>query len=156
MRTLFLVCFLATTALAQSARADWQNTTWSMQRDEVIRATGAKAAEAEPGREVFNATLGAVGTYEALGFTFDSEFYFDRAGGLRVVRLMLSDAARCDELRTTMQGIYGTPVEDRPSSVRWMAPLENNSVRFTAAHPPISTKCFLAYTPILSSGSSGL
>lgn len=139
-----------------AASADWQNTTWSMTKAETIKATGAAEATGLPGNSVHGADLGAKGVYQALGYSFTSEFYFSRADSLRVVRLMLDDPAECGQLQTDLEGLYGAPMERDRIGLRWADPLANNSIRFTTAMPPHSPTCFIAYTPILAGGGQGL
>lgn len=152
-----LMWILAASALlATPATADWQNTTWQMNRQQVVRATSANPVVGQPGDQVFGADLGAEGRYSALGFEFKSQFYFDQADRLRVVRLTVDDMTRCDALKESLRGLYGTPVEDDRVSTVWLDVQKNNRVRFTGAMPRLNFSCFVAYVPISTGGASGL
>lgn len=155
MRTVLIAAMLA--AVPVSALADWQNTSWTMSRTQVAAATGARLVQGNPGDRVFNADLGAEGTYTALGFDFTSKFFFDAADRLRGVKLTLVDQSRCDELQRTMDSIYGRPLDVSLSiSKRWIDAGSGDSVRFTDLDGDIGGDCFLAYSPTLTQGARGL
>lgn len=152
----FIILACAALLMATPVAADWQETTWTMSRAEVIRVTGAQGVQGTPGQRVSDSDLGAEGQYEALGFNFKSQFFFDRTDRLRVVKLVLDDVSRCADLRTAVQGIYATPVSSDRLSTLWLDGAQNNQVRYTGPIGTISPDCFLVYTPIVASGSSGL
>lgn len=151
-----LAVVVAATMLASPVLAGWQNTSWDMSKQQVIAATGASSVLGTPGQAVFGADLGAEGRYSALGFDFQSQFYFDQADRLRVVRLMLDEPEKCPDLLTSLMGIYGRPVESSPISTVWLDVEQNNRIRFTDAMPQIEMSCFVAYSPISTGGASGL
>ena len=146
------ICLLS----ASPTKADWQNTTWEMSRDEVVRVTGAAPMEGDEGQSVAGADLRATGTYEALGFQFRSQFFFDRTDRLRMVKIVMDEVERCPELKRTMDGIYGNPVEDRRISSLWIDGRSGDQVRFTGPMPPIVNHCFVTYAPVAASGGRGL
>jgi hypothetical protein len=140
-----------------SASADWQYTRWSMSPAQVIAAAkgSAHAVQGKPGDQVFGADLRAVGAYTAGDYKFESQFFFDVANRLRVVKLTLQDMERCESFLTDMEGLYGRPIEGnrlRGSEV-WNDVSKGNIVRatFLAGVP-----CFVTYRPINNSGASGL
>lgn len=153
------LCLLALGAgmlVVTPTKADWQNTNWEMSRDEVVRATGAVPMEGDSGQSVAGADLRATGSYEALGFQFRSQFFFDRTDRLRMVKIVMDDVERCADLKRTMDGIYGNPVEDRRISTVWIDGRTGDQVRFTGQMPPIVNECFVTYSPIAASGGRGL
>lgn len=155
MRT-FAISAVILAATATPALADWQNTTWRMTQSQVVAATGAKPVRGDAGQRVFNADLGAEGTYSALGFDFQSQFFFSAGNQLRVVKLTLADAARCDELEEAVAGIYGAPLSRSSLGARWQDGRSGDIVHFTDLRGPLSEGCFLAYRPSAPGGSSGL
>ncbi|MDP3405069.1 MAG: hypothetical protein Q8S03_10295 [Brevundimonas sp.] len=146
---------LAFTSL--SFAADWQTTSWSMTPQQVAVATGAELIS-DPDKIVFGGELGAVGSYEAMGFAFKSEFYFDRAERLRAVRLMLADLSRCEDLGAVMGSIYGSPVRSDRMGASWIDASAGDRITYTASmdHPALTPECFVAYTPLGSTGARGL
>lgn len=149
---------LAAICVPGIALADWQNTNWSMSAAEVVRVTGARPVQGTPGDRVMDSDLAAVGSYSAMGFEFESRFYFDAADRLRVVKLVMPNPDRCDELRRVVSGIYGQPVQTtRNMSWLWIDADSGDRVRFTDARlPPTVDECFIVYEPALGSGARGL
>ena len=87
-----------------------------------------------------------------MGFNFRSEFYFDIGNELKVVRLVLPDSSRCEELKAAMDGIYGQRQAGSEESEVWLDTEHGNKVRVTTTVPP----CFIAYVPLASAGGNGL
>lgn len=145
--------------MASPASADWQYTRWGMTPAQVVTASQG-AVQIKTGTEgdrVFGADLGAAGTYSAAGFDFTTQFYFDAAERLKGVRLH-TDFARCAELKDTMAGLYGPNGALDRMGGRWVDVENNNNVRLTmmAALPSVEAQCFLVYSPITTTGASGL
>jgi len=155
-KLLLFTAIFANLAAGTPAAADWQNTNWNMTRPQVIALTKAVPIDDRPEQEIFGSLIGAEGTYEALGHSFKSEFYFNAAGKLRVVRLLLDDPNNCSNLKETVRGIYSTPVEENRSTTVWMDASKNNIVRFSSALPPYLTTCLLIYSPLVTTGDDGL
>ncbi|WP_312066279.1 hypothetical protein [Brevundimonas sp.] len=156
-KQLCLIAVGAGLTVATPTNAEWQNTNWEMSRAEVVRVTGAQVVEGTKGQSVGGADLGAAGTYSALGFNFRSLFFFDRTDRLRLVKIVMDDVDRCDDLQQTMEGIYGNPVESMRISQMWIDGKSGDEVRYTdARRPPIVNECFVAYSPAAPSGGRGL
>lgn len=146
-----LILSIAIMVVPSPALADWQNTTWFMNREQVAAATGASLTE-ESGR---GARLGARGLYEALGYRFESRFYFDEADRLSQVRLVLSDPALCGDLHRTMQGLYGQPIRQSGDMAEWLPGEDQDGVR--VLHPTSgSSACEVLYWPRIRTGAAGL
>jgi hypothetical protein len=148
---------------ATPALADWQYTKWNMTPHDVVLASKGTVhtVEAKPGQRVFDADLLAEGTYDAAGFSFVSQFFFDASNRLRAVKLVVDDTSRCGELEQKLQGIYGLS-ENRddnlsPVSITefWLDTKNNLKARFTTS--TFGEKlCFVIYVPLQSTGASGL
>jgi hypothetical protein len=113
----------------------------------------AHSVAGKPGDRVFGADLRAEGFYSAHGYNFKTQFFFDISNRLRVVKLNLQDSTRCHNLADDLEGLYGRPVAGfSNSSEFWHDAKNGNVVRVTQ----ISRTCFIVYSPIDSSGGSGL
>lgn len=156
MRALLLAALTA--LIPATASADWQYTEWGMSPDEVIAASNGavKAKSPREGERVFGADKKALGFYEAAGYTFESEFFFDAADRLQIVKLVLLDSSKCGDLKDTVQGLYGQPAERSDISWVWYDHENQNKVRFTAVDLATDLSCFVLYTPIGGSGANGL
>jgi opacity protein-like surface antigen len=159
---LALAAALSVVCVAAPAAADWQYTKWGSTPEQVIAASGgsARAVQGTPAQQVWGSDLRAEGTYTAGGFDFTSRFFFDPANRLSVVKLPLIDTSRCEQLRETVSGLYGQPIEGNANSdsMLWSDVKANNLVRFSSfgAAGKAKAECFVIYRPILSGGGNGL
>lgn len=149
----FIVGALTLLAAASPASAEWQFTNWGMSVDEVVAASGGSVERynGSPGQRIMGSNFQAKGSYSAGGYDFESEFYFDPSGRLSVIRLMLIDYSQCGSMREMMQGIYGSSAEGGlfRETQAWYDSDRGNVVRTTQ----VGGMCFIAYTPLRSSGT---
>lgn len=146
--------------VATPALADWQYTNWGMSRAQVIAASrgAASLVEGRPGERVFDADLGAAGSYSAQGFEFSTQFFFDAAGRLKAVKLNALEPERCEELLDRMLGLYGNAGGRDRFGAKWTDLENGNAVRVTHipgrnGEPDV---CFAAYSSLAGSGAQGL
>jgi hypothetical protein len=156
MRALIAVTAMCMAA-AGPARAAWQWTTWDMTPSQLISASQGRVSPAAGGPDdrVYDADIGGKGSYSENGFDFDAEFYFDGANRLNVVRLLLRDRARCDELGAATRGLYGEPSEADDYQTRWRDEAHDNWIGFTQLPADYNMTCFLIYRPLATSGADG-
>lgn len=134
-----------------AALADWQNTNWMMTPTQVAAATGG-ALTGEAGR---GTRIGVQAPYSALGYAFEARFAFDEADRLSLVRLVLTDRSRCDELHRTVQGLYGSPTRQSSDMAEWLPGEVEDGVRIL--HPTTPTgACEVLYWPRIRTGAAGL
>jgi hypothetical protein len=141
--------------IALPAVANWQYTQWNMTRAQVVASAHGNAhpVVGKPRERVFGADLGVEGTYAAAGIKFISQFYFDAAGRLRIVRLTPINQSQCPSLADSLNSIYGNPVESSGITKFWRDTAKGNGIRITRLSP---NECFVVYTSLSSSGANGL
>lgn len=117
----WLGVILALLVPTTAAEAHWRYTRYGMSPAEVIAASGGKLRRGSgaPG-PTDGTTNGAVGRFEADGYSYAANFYF-RKGRLEEVRLDLDGEENCLRLHEDFQRIYGQPVDFRESIVRHWA-----------------------------------
>jgi hypothetical protein len=141
--------------IALPAEANWQYTHWNMTRAQVLASAHGNAhpVVGKPGDRVFGADLGAEGTYAAAGIKFISQFYFDAAGRLQIVRLTPVNQSQCPSLANSLNSIYGNPVESSGITKFWRDAVNSNGIRITRLS---ANECYVVYTSLSSSGANGL
>lgn len=137
------------------AEANWQYTQWNMTREQVVASAHGNAhpVVGKPEDRVLGADLGAEGTYATADIKFKSQFYFDVAGRLRIVRLTPVDDSQCQSLADSLNGIYGDPVESSGITKFWRDIAKGNGIRITYLS---AKECIVVYTSLGSSGANGL
>lgn len=151
MRTLVSI-FLAISAVATPARADWQWTEWGMTPAEVIIAS-AGTANSHSASAMSNITADHLVTapYTAMGIGFQAHFLFDRStGGLAYVYVYAEDDADCPRLRSWIGEIYGEPaLSDGRATRIYYDRIESNRVTFVQF---LTTRCVITYAELPSRG----
>lgn len=148
-----LTALLLASALPGSAVAHWQYTRWGMTVDQVIAAAKGQVRP-ETGHSFKGTDLGASGTFSSGSRQFTVRHYFGTSGLGRVHLSLMGDEA-CRSLKDDLQGIYGTPIEERGGSMpafTWLDVAKGNRI-FLSLPGGI---CMVQYSPILSGDASGL
>lgn len=162
---------IAALAVFFPASADWQFTKWNMTRDEVIAASNGTLHAVVPSEKLrfWDQDIGAEGTYTENSLDFVSRFYFNKAGQLKIVRLMPNDMSTCPLLQLYLAGKYGAPAGAGKSSpnttVRafdefWLDQDNGNTVRYTDIIVLLDANrgvrlCFASYFPANSIDKDG-
>ncbi len=114
-RTLALAIACTAALAAVPANADWGKTRWGDPVEKVIAKAGA-GTEAFPGTEkqrVFEQDLKAKRRGDMAGVAVEWQFFFDRDGGLSVVKIIPQDTANCPAFLTMIKGTLGSPADGK-------------------------------------------
>jgi len=151
-----MLCWVFTVFPAQ---ADWQYTKWNMTRAQVIAAAqgAAQAVKGTRDDQVRGYDLGAAGSYSSDDFQFKSEFFFNKAGRLSLVRLLPRQAS-CQALERSLRAVYGKPAKKSDvvdvTVTIWRDSAKQNLVQLSTGADP--GDCLLIYEPLKRSGRRGL
>jgi hypothetical protein len=170
-----IIAALVALLTASSAQADWQFTKWGMSESElkslsanIIQTTAAESndhSNPSVGRALYKSG------YRASDVDFAAYFWFN-AGRLVAVELTPRNITQDGpKVNITLGQIYGAPIEDKSRSMvggnmfcnvidrKWRSEREANVITaygMTCNKGNTKDIFNVRYTPILSSGSSGL
>lgn len=136
-------------ALANSARADWQNTRWGMTPQQVMKATGGATIQNASGLEM---------PYTTGPYRFRAQFIFDGSGRLEMVDLHLENLEMAFQLMGDMKAKYGKPVEDGSDRVmygyKWLT--SSDLIVLAIVGKTTATLATIKYRARIRPGSKGL
>lgn len=157
MKTLKILIAGASIGMSHPAHADWQYTRWGMSPAEVAAASEGQAnlSGGEPGQKVTGYDIGAVGTYKAGEYNFESTFYFAKNKLSRVdLKLIGNDISG---LKSAIDGLYGKTFDESFSPVHrvyiYHDREKNNRVDLLIIGYQSAS---LSYRPLVNPDASGL
>jgi hypothetical protein len=100
-----------TVLLSSAAHADWQFTKWGMTPDQVVAASGGKAAVLPAKNHVSSQGLRVVAAmpWESETLHFQVGFMFDGKNALRRVSMLLKSGGTAADLLRALKAKYGPP-----------------------------------------------
>lgn len=157
MKTVKILIAGASIAMSQPAYADWQYTRWGMSPAEVAAASEGQAnlSGGESGQQVSGYDIGAVGTYKAGEYNFNSTFYF-KNNKLSLVKLELM-GNDVSGLKGAIDGLYGKTFDQSVSPVHGVYIYHDREKNNRVDLLIIGYKsASLSYRPLVNSNASGL
>ena len=111
MRTALALALAVLATFPSPARADWEQTRWGDSVESILASQGPETerVRAEPGKQVFGQDILARREGTHAGVPVEWQYFFDRRGGLSVVKLRPLDYANCDTLLEAVKQDLGKP-----------------------------------------------